>query len=510
MDTALRYVAQLAASGAGLSQHAALGPVPAPWDHLADIALAHGVLSHFWCGAEIQDVLAPEGRQACQQRMLSQARRVLLTRAEWRCLAQLLDRAEIAWLAIKGIGLSCQLYGDTLSRGSGDLDLWVPPAQAAAADRALTEAGYRRLSPPSASAIHSRWHTRTNHEFGGYLSPRGSWVEVHIRWHPVPELSTPSWQACYEGRVQLPIWQEQSIAVPSLAAHYQGVLIHGARSRWRRLKWLFDALRSRQLLGTEAHSIERALFKGRPARHVDQLQKALLSPHDSDTRRPLASKHLRSLPDSALESQSRHWWHHRLADLGREWLWAHSWRARRSVLLTRLALPTPYEQELLGERSLWVYWLARPYALLRWWLSKNEGPSHASFAQIQEQPQEAPAGVGGSTVQAPSDRPTEAYTVPSWLEAERVGHSLLIRDDRLGSYWLLNATAAALWQSLRWSSGTGAQSLAVHPEAWVSGGEFAESNRQQALTKLADAGLIQAGRPTTDIQRQPLIKKAPP
>ena len=138
------------------------------------------------------------GQQACRsphlpttvvaglrQQALAAAKRGLVQTREISRLSRIFSQAEIRILALKGVVLSAQLFGDAGVRNPRDIDLLADPNEFARAEALLIEAGYRRSGPilsPRQTAAYRRWVKDT-----GYLhTAAGINVELHHRLSTIP------------------------------------------------------------------------------------------------------------------------------------------------------------------------------------------------------------------------------------------------------------------------------------------------------------------------------------
>jgi Uncharacterised nucleotidyltransferase len=166
---------------AALRRELAAGP---NWDCLIEGASRHRVSR-----------LLLDGLQACgsphvpanviaelRRQTLVAARHSLAHIAELVRLSRIFARAEIRVLALKGVVLSAQLYGDPALRNPRDIDLLVDPEEFDNAEALLVEAGYRRYDPnlsPRQRIAYRRWIKEVE-----YIHVvKGICVELHHRLH---------------------------------------------------------------------------------------------------------------------------------------------------------------------------------------------------------------------------------------------------------------------------------------------------------------------------------------
>ncbi|MBV8338227.1 MAG: nucleotidyltransferase family protein [Alphaproteobacteria bacterium] len=157
------------------------------------------------------------GQQACRsphlpttvvaglrQQALAAAKRGLVQTREISRLSRIFSQAEIRILALKGVVLSAQLFGDAGVRNPRDIDLLADPNEFARAEALLIEAGYRRSGPilsPRQTAAYRRWVKDT-----GYLhTAAGINVELHHRLSDNPALIPFDFAALWREREKVQI-----------------------------------------------------------------------------------------------------------------------------------------------------------------------------------------------------------------------------------------------------------------------------------------------------------------
>jgi hypothetical protein len=149
-----------------------------------------------------------------------------------------LDAAGVRALAVKGIALAAQAYGDFGIRGAGDLDLLVAPEDLAGAHAALDSAGWAPASgyPRPGPSWAWRHFVRTGNEL--LLTSATSDIDLH--WHLVPTRGTfPSFDVLWERRsvVSVDGHDTPTLSPYDALAHSAG---HTAKDGWRWLRSLLD------------------------------------------------------------------------------------------------------------------------------------------------------------------------------------------------------------------------------------------------------------------------------
>lgn len=105
--------------------------------------------------------------------------------AHARAAAAALNRAGVDHLLVKGLALTVTVGRSAATRGGGDLDLWVRPAEVEAAQAALAEVGWRRR-PDAAGlpAVGVGWRGRLIERIGNEVAlvhPDRAPVDLHWR-----------------------------------------------------------------------------------------------------------------------------------------------------------------------------------------------------------------------------------------------------------------------------------------------------------------------------------------
>jgi hypothetical protein len=153
---------------------------------------------------------------------------------------QLLERAGIPVMPLKGPVLAVQAYGTLALRHVGDLDLLINPASVEEADRILVDAGYIRMIPGfTLSSNQTRAFMKIRKDFSYIHSTRPICVELHWRWSQNACLFPLSFEELYARRVFVKISGACIAAMPREALLLY-LCAHGAHTGWFRLKWLCD------------------------------------------------------------------------------------------------------------------------------------------------------------------------------------------------------------------------------------------------------------------------------
>ncbi|MCB2066449.1 MAG: nucleotidyltransferase family protein [Erythrobacter sp.] len=192
----------------------------------------------------------PEGQaDALAMRSRDNARQALRQQAASLAFGGVLAQAGIAHAEIKGWRLGQLLYHGEALRQAKDVDLLVDPAGMEEALRLAQAEGYhdRRKRPLRL------WHARAElrfHRETGVRDPRsGVEIELHSRALEAPP---QAWSdaALLHGQLDL-----------SCPAYVLYLLLHGAGTKWNRLKWLCDLARIAQLVSPEVRGDVVALAR---------------------------------------------------------------------------------------------------------------------------------------------------------------------------------------------------------------------------------------------------------
>ena len=377
---------QDAASIAALRRELAEGP---DWDCIVEGARRHRVESLLLAGLQAcrspdlpARVVAETHREA-----LAAARRSLGQIREIARLTRLFSQSEIRVMALKGVVLSAQLYGDPALRNPRDIDLLVDPDRFSDAEALLTEAGYRRSGPrlsPRQAVAYRRWI-----KDAGYIhAATGILVELHHRLSDNPALIACNFSELWEARQEVDI---AGAVVATLPRRFVALYLcaHGAAHCWEELRWLADFAAALQ----EPDIAEAAITAARSAGLEAPMLHALMLAHDW-LGAPVGAQHL---DQARADRRVRHL--HRilshfyagalwcrtpprasLAGFLRYSLWlrcyAYSlkpeWAYWRHQAMREFVTPADWQTLRLPDRLFWVFPLIRPIGwLVRRWRGRR-------------------------------------------------------------------------------------------------------------------------------------------
>jgi hypothetical protein len=216
-------------------------PPPDPsgldWSELMRLSLAHAVTPMLY--RALRSLPIPQhAAESFRSPFEENTRWNLMLSAELCRLAELFKEHEIAFVPLKGPGLSQQLYGDLSMRSSADLDWLVHPRDVLRVRDVLTAGGYRVGSPlhwPCDSAFLRCREAEIS------LVDESSFLSVDLHWRILPSYFASAFD--YEE-----VWQSLvSIAfcgrtIPGLCPEHLLLLLcaHGAKHAFERVGWICD------------------------------------------------------------------------------------------------------------------------------------------------------------------------------------------------------------------------------------------------------------------------------
>ena len=158
-------------------------------------------------------------------------------------LTKLFNEHNIPFVVFKGIGLLKLMGLELHQRHHGDIDLLLADVgDIRKADVLLCGLGYERLTLAKDFSLNKRQeqHFRDYEKDVIYHHPhRSIQLELHFKVCLSDKLLPISSRDFYESRAEVQI-NSESIPVMCKADHQVYLLVHGAVSRWFRLKWLCD------------------------------------------------------------------------------------------------------------------------------------------------------------------------------------------------------------------------------------------------------------------------------
>jgi hypothetical protein len=378
---ALRHPCRSEAAAA-LRREIAAGP---DWAALIAGARRHRVAQLLLAGLQasgstgVPSVVVAELRKQGQDA----ARRSLAQAAEIGRLARAFSDAGVNVLALKGVVLSAQLYGNGALRDARDIDLLVDPEQVASADAVLAAAGYRcsnEALSPRQSGSYRRWIKDVE-----YIHvTTGAPVELHCRLCDNANALARDFSALWRQRDEVSVGGA-TVGTLSRRALALYLCVHGAGHAWERLRWLVDLA----TLLAEPGSVDTALESAEAAGLGPAMLHAVMLAHDW-LGLAVADRHLVHARTSAQVMRLDHILSHLYAGaawyemprrgsrkgLARYSMWQRlyrlalksDWRYRTSQALRECFTPADFVTVRLPDALFWLYPLVRPVGwLMRRW-----------------------------------------------------------------------------------------------------------------------------------------------
>ena len=155
-------------------------------------------------------------------------------------ICQCFEKVRVDFLVLKGLPLSCILYGNLGTRFSRDIDILIRNVDVARVHEELLAMGYERIIPRAEfSDASSRYYDRFYKDFIYRNNSTGVTLELHWRLTENPYLlSTDK----FDPFQHCTVCQVSGIGMPVMEAEYNAlyIIVHAAKSHWARLSWLSD------------------------------------------------------------------------------------------------------------------------------------------------------------------------------------------------------------------------------------------------------------------------------
>ncbi len=207
------------------------------WDALIALASRHGILPLAYHAlreiptvpAHIKEGLKEQNRQIAMHNMLMSAELL-------RIMGLLADH-DIPALAFKGPVLSQMIYGDITMRQYGDLDILVDEKDLKRGVEILTHNGYTPLYHLNDKQFQA--YQSIAHDFGLINQKNESIVELHWKLLSSEFIADIEHIDFFENASMYAIQgkQIQTLGLEKLLLY---LCIHGAKHQWERLEWLVD------------------------------------------------------------------------------------------------------------------------------------------------------------------------------------------------------------------------------------------------------------------------------
>jgi hypothetical protein len=210
--------------------------------------------------------LPAEFTEAIEQVRQRQSLHALKQFATLRDVGQILQRAAIVYMPLKGLLLSKRLYGDIGTRASTDIDILIDPIDFDRAHNALQEAGYKPAFLYDGNRLIRRSMLKSTKDLS-YLSSGGQLIELHWR----NEVSCSRSLAPLKSLVKvLDVTTLGGATIPEQPERLllSTLSLHAARSLCYGWKWGYDVLHLMYPPGTE--------WTENPKEHSDDTAKLCL------------------------------------------------------------------------------------------------------------------------------------------------------------------------------------------------------------------------------------------
>ncbi|HEY0835743.1 MAG TPA: nucleotidyltransferase family protein [Azospirillum sp.] len=320
----------------------------------------------------------PDVLAALRHGSIAATRQSLAQAAEVARLSRLFAAAGVRMMVLKGVVLSQQLYGNLSTRGAGDIDLLVDPADFWTADGVLAGAGYRPAGAPVSAARRTASQRMFKdlmyrHEADGHL------VELHQRLTDNPHRLRTDFASLWRDREEVALGGATIATLPrSMLPLY--LCVHGASHCWERLRWLADLT----VLLKDADGVAAALALADAAGVGAAMRRAAILGHDwldlpvpgpllsmSPDRRRAArfAAHLFAGPGwlDGPPHGSVAWFVREMRRRGHRYTLKGGWRHALREFRVDLEYPIDWSLLPLPDRLLWLYPVLRPFG----WVVRN-------------------------------------------------------------------------------------------------------------------------------------------
>lgn len=223
-----------------------LGPLhlkkPIDWHFFLDLASTHRVIPLVYQQAGYLQHLEipPHAMHDLHARYLKQKHRSLTLISSLIELAQKLKKESIPFMVLKGIPLSCQLYGDPCTRTPNDIDIWVHPRHLVSAYAVCQELPYQRYLPHSPIRP-EQWpyliHAKKDFSFT-HITQKHI-LELHHRLADAENIFPLRFEQAYQ-QSQIISLSGEKFHILSQYDEFIYLCYHASRSMWTRLQWACD------------------------------------------------------------------------------------------------------------------------------------------------------------------------------------------------------------------------------------------------------------------------------
>ena len=300
----------------------------------------------------MEKYLPPPFFRAVAETHRQNAMRALQAVQALHTISRALEIARVCWITFKGPALSQMLYGDIATRGTGDLDILVDPADLEHASAALTQGGLRpNLDVPRPPDPRWQQFLDSSHQMP-FASPERFLVELHWRTESSPALCLPPLSELSYALAECSLG---AVTVKTLApsVHLPYVAVHAARSICLRWKWGYDLLQFLEMHGqTGQCPLDQYARRAKPAIAMTLgMMRRLLRLDEARPPLPVARGVWLS---NAMYFRRRELERRKLRDTGTRESWAAEVGYRVSRYLHLLALHDTWSSRLRFLRGVWL------------------------------------------------------------------------------------------------------------------------------------------------------------
>lgn len=218
---------------------AALSAGPVNWSTVLERVAMHGLVPQIHKSVEagmVRDV--PKlGRHQLKKLFLANAVRNLLLARELASTIEILERAGIHSIALKGPVLGAFAFGDIMMRQSGDIDILVDVSDFGAAKEALVAERYQLASGKLQRPPAPMFLNRVRQEC--LISPSGNIVDLQFDLLPIAFPAVATVKELID-RSQLVVANKFSFRTLGLEDLLVYLCIHGSKHGWVSLRWIVD------------------------------------------------------------------------------------------------------------------------------------------------------------------------------------------------------------------------------------------------------------------------------
>lgn len=356
------------------------------WNDLIKLASAHGVYHQLFSGLSkyATDSIPEDLFDGLKQRNIEYVANEMRMAVELVRVLKLLDENNVKALAFKGPTLSQYLYGNLVSRQFGDLDILIAEENLERSIHILGKNGYcpyNDLSEVQLKAIKG-----ISHDFTLINNNQNVLLELHWRLFSNEYLSDANKVnfTANSSFIEINGYACRSLATEELLLY---LTIHGAKHQWERLEWLLDIATILENKKIDWDHLFSLMTQTKTEKIF--LSTCLLCDYYFDTCLPSVvinkanSIHIDSLVKK-LQRQFEHDFNDPLKketntkkiSLAQFYLLPN---AKSKILyIASLFQPTAldYQSVNLSEKYTYIYYLIRPYNVVKRWFSNIVGSKY--------------------------------------------------------------------------------------------------------------------------------------